>query len=237
MHKVFHTSDSRGRAEHGWLKSRHTFSFAGYHNPERVRFGLLRVLNDDVVQGGAGFATHSHDNMEIVSVPLQGALRHKDSMGNTHVIRSGEVQIMSAGTGVTHSEYNASESEGVNFLQIWVLPKQRDIAPAYGQQDFPAAGRTNRLQTVISPAGEDNSLTIHQDAWFSLLALSAGGSLAYELRRPQQSGVYTFAIKGEATVAGEQLKERDAVGVWDAPRIDIHASDSAELLLMEVPMQ
>jgi redox-sensitive bicupin YhaK (pirin superfamily) len=235
MNKLIHRSESRGTADHGWLYSRHTFSFAGYYNPERMGYGKLRVLNDDRVKGGGGFGTHPHDNMEIVSVPLAGALRHRDSMGNTHVIRAGEVQIMSAGTGVTHSEYNDSATEPVNFLQIWVLPKQRDTTPRYDQKSFDAAERRNRFQTVVSPEEDKQSVRINQDAWFSLGDCDAGGTLRYTLQRAG-NGIYLFVLEGEIEIDGDRLATRDAIGVTDAAEVDIEAVRDSRLLLIEVPM-
>ncbi len=236
MNKVIHRAESRGIADHGWLYSRHTFSFAGYHNPERMGFGKLRVLNDDLVKGGGGFGTHPHDNMEIISVPLAGALRHKDSMGNTHVIREGEVQIMSAGTGLTHSEYNHSASEEVNFLQIWVIPLRRNIEPRYGQKTFAHADRHNRFQTVVAPESSDQSIYINQDAWFSLGDFDAGQSGNYEIRKGG-NGVYLFVIDGEIEVADETLGKRDAIGIADADGLALKASQDSQLLVIDVPMQ
>lgn len=236
MKIVIHRAASRGEAEHGWLHSRHTFSFAGYYNPARMRFGKLRVINDDVVQPGAGFATHAHDNMEIVSIPLAGALRHRDSMGNTHVIRSTDVQVMSAGSGLTHSEYNDSDAEAVNFLQIWVLPDQRDIEPRYAQTRFDPAQRRNRFQTIASPKMPRDGNWINQDAYFSLADLDAGVSLDYRVNR-SGNGVYVFAIDGEIELAGEALGTRDGMGVSGTELLEICAERNARLLAIEVPMR
>lgn len=235
MNKTLHRADSRGLADHGWLRSRHTFSFAGYHDPERMGFGRLRVINDDVVAPGGGFGTHPHDNMEIVSVPLTGALRHRDSVGNTHIIRHGEVQVMSAGTGITHSEYNDSDAEPVNFLQIWVRPKVRDIEPRYGQRAFDAAERRNRFQVVVAPDGREDSIVINQDAFFSLADLEAGGRVTYTPHRPG-NGVYLFVIEGSVEAAGERLQRRDALGLEEAGAVEIAADGEARVLAIEVPM-
>ena len=240
MNKIVHRAGSRGVADHGWLYSRHTFTFAGYYNPERMGFGKLRVINDDIVKGGGGFGTHPHDNMEIVSVPLSGALRHRDSMGNTHVIRAGEVQLMSAGTGLTHSEYNDSPSEPVNFLQIWVLPKLRNIAPRYGQQAFDPAAHHNRFETVVAPDGaaadgDGAAVRINQDAWFSLGDFEAGRNGLYRVRKGG-SGVYLFVVDGRIEVAGEVLEKRDAIGLTGVAEVEISAAADSQLLLMEVPM-
>lgn len=234
MKTIFHSADSRGHADHGWLNSHHTFSFAGYHNPERVHFGSLRVLNDDLVQPSMGFGAHPHDNMEIVSIPLKGNLAHQDSEGNGSVIRRNDVQIMSAGTGIIHSEKNPDQDSPVNFLQIWVFPKKRNIAPRYEQKTFLPEQRVNQLQTVVSPDGGD-AVWINQDAWFSLGSLEAGFQTTYKLHR-RESGVYAFIIEGSVQVAGHNLARRDGLGVWDTPEISLAAETAAEILLLEVPM-
>lgn len=235
MKSILHKADSRGYADHGWLKSSHTFSFANYHNPERVRFGLLRVLNDDVVQPGEGFGTHPHDNMEIVSIPLKGALAHKDSTGSEHVINTGEVQIMSAGSGLYHSEYNASQKDEVNFLQIWVFPKERDIVPRYDQRTFDVNDRKNKFQVVVSPDKKDDALWINQDAYFSLGNFDKGKDVTYSIKK-NGNGIYIFVISGSISVNGELLNKRDAIALEDTDRIDINSKDSSELLIIEVPM-
>ena len=238
MKTALHKAETRGRAEHGWLHSRHTFSFADYYNIERMGFGALRVINDDIVAPGAGFGTHAHDNMEIVSIPLQGSLRHEDSMGNVQLIQHGEVQIMSAGTGISHSEYNASDSDPVNFLQIWVIPKQRDIAPRYGQQEFPAENREDRFQTVVARDSEEGAVWINQDAWFSLGDFSPGHRESYRLHT-DQNGIYVFVLEGEVEVAGERLGRRDGMGIIESREIEMTATATAEncqLLVMEIPL-
>ncbi len=235
MKTTLYKSGSRGHADHGWLDSYHTFSFAEYHNPERVRFGLLRVVNDDLVAPGKGFGTHPHDNMEIVSIPIKGALAHKDSTGNEKVINTGDVQIMSAGSGLYHSEYNASKSDPVSFLQIWVFPKERDITPRYEQKSFDKAERQNKLQTVVSPAKNDGALWINQDAWFSLASLEKGKSLTYSLNN-KANGVFIFLLEGNAETAGEMLEKRDAIGVTGTDKIEITANENSEILVIEVPM-
>lgn len=235
MKTVLHKAESRGHANHGWLDSYHTFSFAGYHDPARVHFGLLRVLNDDRIKGGMGFGQHPHDNMEIISIPLKGALEHRDSTGGHGVIQSGEVQIMSAGSGLMHSEKNASPTEEVNFLQIWVFPKERNITPRYDQKLFPAAERVNKLQTVVSPEKNNGSLWINQDAWFSLGKIEATKALTYELHN-KNHGVYAFVISGEVEINGQLLHTRDGFGVSEAEELTIQAHKDAEVLLIEVPM-
>ena len=235
MKKVIHRADTRGVADHGWLKSFHTFSFASYRNSERMNFGLLRVLNDDQVTGGEGFGEHPHDNMEIISIPLQGSLEHKDSMGNKTVIRPDEVQIMSAGTGVRHSEYNHSQSEEVKFLQIWVFPKERGIQPRYAQKLYSHEQRKNRFLTVVSPDQRDGSLWINQDAYFSLADLDEGTLLNYEIKK-KGNGVYIFLLEGSVEAAQESLNKRDGLGIYDTDSFSIHANTAAQVLLMEVPM-
>jgi redox-sensitive bicupin YhaK (pirin superfamily) len=235
MKTVLHKAETRGRAEHGWLHSRHTFSFADYYDPARMGFGVLRVINDDIVAPGAGFGTHSHANMEIISIPLSGSLRHKDSMGHTRVIRQGEVQIMSAGAGISHSEYNASDSDPVNFLQIWVIPKQPDITPRYGQQEFPAEKREDRFQTIVAPDYEDGAVWINQDAWFSLGHFSAGRRETYH-PHTNRNGVYVFVLEGGAEFAGERIGRRDGLGITEAGEIEIATASGCQLLLIEVPL-
>jgi quercetin 2,3-dioxygenase len=235
MKTIVHKSDSRGFADHGWLKSHHTFSFADYHNPERVRFGLLRVLNDDIVEPGMGFGAHPHDNMEIVSIPLSGALAHKDSTGSEHVINTGDVQIMSAGSGLYHSEYNASKKDEVNFLQIWIFPKERDIEPRYDQKTYDANERVNKLQVVVSPEKSGGALWINQDAYFSLAKLEKGNELKYTINH-KGNGAYVFVIDGSVNVAGEDLDKRDAVGITDTDSFLLKAAADSEVLIIEVPM-
>lgn len=231
---IRHDADTRGAANFGWLFSKHTFSFGRYYNPERVHFGALRVLNDDIVQGGMGFGTHPHDNMEIVSIPLTGDLEHKDSTGNTKVIRSGDVQIMSAGYGLTHSEYNHSKTDLVNFLQIWVLPKKRDIEPRYQQITFDPADRKNKLQTVVAP-DDDKALWINQDAWFTLTDLDKDAAIDYKLHNAEH-GVYAFIIEGGVTIGTESLNKQDALGVSGVESLSIKANQDSQVLLIEVPM-
>ncbi len=233
---VLHKAETRGDANHGWLHSRHTFSFANYYNPERMRFGVLRVLNDDWVAPGKGFGTHPHDNMEIISIPLEGDLEHKDSMGNVAVIRHGDVQVMSAGTGVTHSEYNKNSDQPVKFLQIWIFPKKQNIAPRYDQITLNLNERINRLQQILSPDEKDAGVWIHQDAWFHLGRFDKGFSAVYRLKKPG-NGVYAFSIKGDVTIEDIALNERDGLGIRDIDEFRITAdSQDAEFLLMEVPM-
>lgn len=234
MKTIIHKADSRGKAFFGWLDSKHTFSFGRYHNPERIHFGALRVLNDDIVEPGMGFGTHPHDNMEIVSIPLEGDLEHKDSTGTTEVIRSGDVQIMSAGSGLTHSEYNHSKTKRVNFLQLWVLPKKQDIKPRYEQKSFSATGRKNSIQTVVAP-DDENAVWINQDAWFSLVEIDKGQSIRYDLHK-EGNGLYTFVIDGSIVLGNTEANRRDGVGITEAKQVEIAAKESAKLLFVEVPM-
>lgn len=234
---VLHKADTRGHANHGWLDSHHTFSFANYHNPERIHFGALRVLNDDIVDGGMGFGTHPHDNMEIVSIPLEGDLEHKDSMGNTAVIRKGDLQVMSAGTGIYHSEYNKNKGEKAKFLQIWLFPNKRNVTPRYDQITLNPEDRKNKFQQVISPNPDDAGVWMHQNAWFHLGTFDKGIELTYKLH-DTQNGVYAFIIKGSATINGQSLNTRDGLGVWNVDSLNVNALDAeTEILLMEVPMK
>lgn len=235
MNSILHRASTRGHANHGWLDTHHTFSFGQYYDPARVNFGALRVLNDDIVDGGKGFGRHPHDNMEIISIPLQGDLEHKDSMNNVTVIRQNDVQIMSAGTGIYHSEYNRNSDKKVNFLQIWVFPKQRNITPNYDQNTFNPEDRVNRFQLIVSPDKKDGSVLIHQDAWFSLANLRAGFKGDYKVNH-EGSGVYIFVLEGSASVEGTELNKRDGLGVWEVNDISIEANTDSELLVMEVPM-
>jgi redox-sensitive bicupin YhaK (pirin superfamily) len=235
MKTILHKANTRGHANHGWLDSYHTFSFAGYYNPERVHFGALRVLNDDSVAGGMGFGKHPHDNMEIVSIPLSGDLEHADSMGNTAVIKQNDVQIMSAGTGVVHSEKNKSNDTTVKFLQIWVFPKLKNIQPRYEQKTFDPATRQNKLQEVVSPIKGGDGLWINQDAWFHLGNFSAGNSFSYNFKQ-KGNGLYAFVLEGEVSIGDQKLSRRDGLGISDADVVSIKAETNSEILLMEVPM-
>ena len=236
MKTVLHTSESRGHANHGWLDTHHTFSFADYYDPERIQFGTLRVLNDDRVAAGEGFGTHPHDNMEIISIPLFGDLEHKDSMGNHGVISTGEIQVMSAGTGITHSEFNKNKDKEVRFLQIWVFPNKRNVTPRYDQISLAEIEKPNELFLILSPNPNDQGVWIHQNAWFHLGDLSEGWEGKYELKDPN-NGVYFFVIEGEVTVAGQKLSRRDGLGVSETESIEITSNGLSKLLVMEVPIQ
>ena len=232
---ILHKAESRGNANHGWLVSRHTFSFADYYDPERIHFGALRVLNDDIVEAGKGFGTHPHDNMEIISIPLEGDLEHKDSMGNISVIRHGDIQVMSAGTGIYHSEFNKNKDQKVKFLQIWVFPDKKNVTPRYGQITLNLADRQDKLQQIVSPDKDDEGTWIHQNAWFHIGRLSRGFNTEYNLKA-KGNGIYTFVLSGEVTINSQQLQSRDGYGVWDTELLSIRADSETELLLMEVPM-
>jgi redox-sensitive bicupin YhaK (pirin superfamily) len=242
MKSTLHKANSRGHADHGWLDTSHTFSFANYYDPARMHFGALRVLNDDFVDGGMGFGTHPHDNMEIISIPLSGDLEHKDSMGNKTVIKQNDIQILNAGTGISHSEYNKNKDKKVNFLQIWVFPKVKNIVPSYGQITLKPEDRINDLQQVVSPLKADGTVWINQDAWFHLGNLKKGFQTEYTLKQ-QGNGVYVFVIEGEVTInlptgqaGGQKLSKRDGLGVSESDTISIAADSDTEILLMEVPM-
>lgn len=232
---VLHKADTRGHANHGWLDSHHTFSFANYYNPERMHFGVLRVLNDDQVAAGMGFGTHPHDNMEIISIPLEGDLEHKDSMGNTAVIKHGDIQVMSAGTGIQHSEYNRNNDKLTKFLQIWVFPNKRNVEPRYDQITLNIDDRHNKLQQILSPNTDDEGVWIHQDAWFHLGKLDKDFQTEYAIKR-SGNGVYAFVLSGDVTINGQTLNTRDGLGVWDTDKLTIKANNEAEILLMDVPM-
>jgi hypothetical protein len=233
MKSVLHKANTRGHANHGWLDSYHTFSFAGYYNPERVHFGALRVLNDDTVTGSMGFGAHPHD---IISIPTNGDLEHRDSMGNVQVIRQGDVQVMSAGTGIQHSEKNKNPDKPVKFFQIWVFPNKKNVVPRYDQKYFSDADKHNKLLTVVSPLGSnDSGVQIHQDAWFSLGKLDKDFSTSYKLNKAG-NGIYAFVIEGEITINGQKLNRRDGLGITETDMLNIKADSNAELLLMEVPV-
>ena len=232
---VLHKADTRGNANHGWLQSYHTFSFANYYNPERMHFGVLRVLNDDTVESGRGFGTHPHDNMEIISIPLEGDLEHKDSLGNVAIIQNGDVQVMSAGTGIQHSEYNKHKDQAVKFLQIWVFPDKRNVTPRYDQMTLNPTDRHNQLQQIVSPNPDDAGVWIHQNAWFHLGKFDKGVSMDYDFKS-KGNGLYVFNLNGSITVNDQLLEARDGFGIWDVEKVNIKADSDAEFLLMEVPM-
>ncbi|MBR9860996.1 pirin family protein [bacterium] len=236
MKTEFHSAQRRGHANHGWLDSYHSFSFAGFYNPDKMNFGALRVLNDDTVSGGMGFGAHPHDNMEIISIPLSGDLEHRDSMGNVGVIKEGDVQVMSAGTGIVHSEYNKNKDKEVKFLQIWIIPNQRNVEPRYDQITLNAADYQNQVKQIISPEKGGEDLWIHQDAWFSLTETEAGKSLSYNLHK-DTSGVYAFVLDGEVQIEEHTLSRRDALGIQETNSFEIKFNTKSKVLIMEVPMK
>jgi redox-sensitive bicupin YhaK (pirin superfamily) len=237
MQTVLHTADSRGDANHGWLHSKHSFSFASYYNPEKIHFGVLRVLNDDFVAAGMGFGLHPHDNMEIISIPLEGDLAHQDSMGNQTIIKHGDIQVMSAGTGVKHSEMNHNKDKPVKFLQIWVIPDKKDVTPRYDQITLDPANRINTLQQILSPNPDDAGVWIHQDAWFHIGKFDLDFKTNYNVKKAG-NGMYAFVLYGSFELAGQILNERDALGITDFDQFELKAlTKEAEILLMEIPMQ
>lgn len=238
INKVLFPANGRGHADHGWLKANHSFSFANFYNPELMNFGALRVLNDDYIAGGMGFGAHPHDNMEIITIPLEGSLSHKDSMGNVESIEHGEVQVMSAGTGVRHSEFNHSETDPVKLFQIWIIPNKRDTTPRYDQIRLNLEDRKNKLQQIISPFAEDEGSWIQQDAWMNVTTLDQHKTLEYKLHQPNTNGVYIMVVEGSIKVGEDTLERRDAIGLWNLEAINIESlSDDAYVLFIEVPME
>lgn len=244
MKTILHKAETRGHADHGWLNTYHTFSFAGYYDASRIHFGALRVLNDDLVASGMGFGMHPHDNMEIITIPTSGQLEHRDSMGNHGIISEGEVQVMSAGTGIQHSEFNHSKNEAVHLFQIWVFPDKKGLQPRYDQKKFDFDSLKNSFITIVSPWWQNEArpddpvgrgLNIHQNAWFSIGKLDKNSSYQYELK-DKKNGVYAFMIEGDATINREKLNRRDGLGISETDKLEIKADSDAEILLMEVPV-
>lgn len=235
MKIVHHKATERGQADHGWLKAKHSFSFANYHDADKMHFGLLRVLNDDIIAPGMGFGTHPHDNMEIVTIPLKGSLEHRDSMGNTGVIHSNEIQVMSAGSGISHSEYNHSKTEEINLLQIWVFPKVRNITPRYDQRLFTDEEKNGKFKTIVSPVKSHDTMWINQNAYFSLGKFKAGNTIDYKIQH-KGNGAYIFVIEGEAKIENYNLGKRDAIGIWEIEKIKIDVTKDAEILVIDIPM-
>lgn len=236
MKKIFYPSSQRGHADHGWLKAYHSFSFASWYDPEKIHYGMLRVLNDDTIAAGMGFGTHPHDNMEIITIPLSGSLEHRDSMGNHGVITPGEIQVMSAGSGVQHSEFNHSRYEPCSLLQIWVFPKLRNITPRYDQKRFQPEKNLNKATLVVSPDGEAGSLQVNQDTWFSLIKTDSDTEFNYPLHS-ENHGVYLFQIEGSGIIEGQTLNKRDAIGISETDSINLKIKKDSFLLLMEIPMK
>ena len=235
MKTVFHPADQRGHANHGWLNAHHSFSFASWYDESKVHFGLLRVLNDDIIAPAMGFGTHPHDNMEIVTIPMSGVLEHKDSMGNIGQIKPGEIQAMSAGSGITHSEYNGSKTDETKLFQIWVFPKVKNITPRYEQIKFNVADRQNKFQTIVSPVKSDKTMWINQDAFFALGNFDKGTSTDYTIQH-KGNGAYIMVVEGEVEINGQKLSRRDAMGIWDADKVSVKMTSNSELLVIDVPM-
>ena len=233
---VLHKANTRGHADHGWLNAYHSFSFASWYNPDRVQFGMLRVLNDDTVAAGMGFGTHPHDNMEIITIPLEGDLAHKDSMGNTEVIKTGDVQVMSAGTGIQHSEFNPNADQHTKLFQIWVFPKYRNVTPRYQQITLDVTEQKNNFAQILSPSADDAGVWIYQDAWFYLADFDKGFSKTYSINK-EGNGIYVFVISGTITVDGHELETRDGLGIWNFNELEFVATSDAKFLLMEIPME
>ena len=234
--KVLHKANTRKHISHGWLDSYHTFSFGDYYDKERMNFGVLRVLNDDTVAGGKGFGKHPHDNMEIISIPLEGDLEHQDSMGNDAIIQQGDIQVMSAGTGIFHSEQNKNPDKTVKFLQIWLFPDKKNVQPRYDQFTLKLDDRKNKLQQILSPNPDEEGVWIHQQAWFSIGNFDRGINVNYTIKK-KGNGVYAFVLKGNVTINGQALEKRDGLGIWDVEELKITSESDSEILLMDVPMQ
>ena len=235
MKTVYHSAETRGNANHGWLNANHSFSFGQYYAPDRMNFGALRVLNDDTIAPGMGFGTHPHDNMEIITIPLEGDLEHKDSMGNVGAINEGEIQVMSAGTGIQHSEYNKNQDKSINLLQLWVMPNALNVSPRYDQKSIRELKKNNAFYQVLSPFTDDDGMWIHQEAWFHLGEFDKITEIEYQIKK-NGNGIYVFVIEGSLTVVNQVLNKRDALGVWEADKISFVAQPDSKVLLVEVPM-
>lgn len=236
MKTILHTAESRGAANHGWLNAKHSFSFASWYNPDRTNFGALRVLNDDIVSPGAGFGTHPHDNMEIITIPLSGAIAHKDSMGNSSIIKTGEIQVMSAGTGIQHSEFNPSKEESLNLFQIWIFPNKRNVEPRYDQFEMDIQGMKNNFLQLVSPLKEDEGTWIHQNAWIKIAKVDENTEIHYVLNS-KENGVYFIVIEGAISINNQILKQKDAIGVWDTDTIVLKSNSQSKILAIEIPME
>lgn len=236
MKTILHKANERGHANHGWLNAYHSFSFASWYNPEKIQFGMLRVLNDDTIAAGMGFGTHPHDNMEIITIPLEGDLAHKDSMGNGTIIKSGDIQVMSAGTGIQHSEFNPNHDQHTKLFQIWLFPKYRNVEPRYQQITLDQSLQKNDFAQILSPNPDDAGVWIHQDAWFYLSDFDADFSKKLSLKK-EGNGFYIMNIEGEIEINGEKLERRDAAGIWETNEIEIKANSSSKFLVMEIPME
>ena len=235
MNSVLHKANTRGNANHGWLKANHSFSFANYYNPERMHFGVLRVLNDDTIAPGRGFGTHPHDNMEIITIPLEGDLKHEDNMGNGTIIKNGDIQVMSAGTGITHSEFNANNNSEVKLLQIWLFPNKKNVEPRYDQIEIKSISKTNEFNQILSPFKDDQGVWIHQNAWFQLGSFDKSTAIDYNIKK-ETNGLYIFMIEGQAKVNDQDLYLRDGYGLWNTEEVKIQAEKGSKILMMDVPM-
>jgi len=235
MNSVLHKANTRGNANHGWLKANHSFSFANYYNPERMHFGVLRVLNDDTIAPGRGFGTHPHDNMEIITIPLEGDLKHEDNMGNGTIIKNGDIQVMSAGTGITHSEFNANNNSEVKLLQIWLFPNKKNVEPRYDQIEIKSISKTNEFNQILSPFKDDQGVWIHQNAWFQLGSFDKSTAIDYNIKK-ETNGLYVFMIEGQAKVNDQDLYLRDGYGLWNTEEVKIQAEKGSKILMMDVPM-
>lgn len=235
MNSILHKASSRGRSKHDWLDSYHSFSFAEYHNPGRMNFGILRVLNDDIIAGGTGFGRHPHNNMEIITIPLHGDLAHEDSMGNKAIIKQGDVQVMSAGTGVYHSERNPNKELPVELLQIWLMPNQRDVAPRYDQISIAQLEKQNSFFQILSPNPDDQGVWIHQNAWFHLGYFDENVTTSYNLKNAD-NGVYVFVLEGQVEIVSHDLDRRDAIGIWDIENFVLKSNTKSKVLVMEIPL-
>ncbi|WP_372645341.1 pirin family protein [Ancylomarina sp.] len=235
MKTVVHKANTRGHANHGWLDAHHTFSFADYYHTDRMNFGVLRVLNDDRIAAGKGFGTHPHNNMEIISIPLEGELEHKDSMGNTAVIKAGEIQVMSAGTGILHSEFNPNDDQEVNLLQIWIYPHLKDVEPRYDQLSIADIKSVNGLKQILSPDADDEGVWIHQNAWFHLGEFDEASESAYTIKQ-NGNGLYLFVLEGEVFIKNYKLEKRDGLAITETQKVEFKVSANTKVLLMEVPM-
>ena len=236
MNSVVHKANTRGHADHGWLKANHSFSFANYYNPERMNFGVIRVLNDDNISPERGFGTHPHDNMEIITIPLYGDLKHQDNMGNGTVIKNGDIQVMSAGTGITHSEFNANNNSHCELLQIWLFPNKKNVTPRYDQLAISSVSKKNKLYQILSPNQNDQGVWIHQDAWFHIGEYGEKSKDEYNFK-DKGNGIYLFVIEGEVNISDQQLSKRDGMGIWGVNQINFEANANSKILLMEVPIE
>ena len=235
MNSVIHKANTRGHADHGWLKANHSFSFANYYNPDRMNFGVIRVLNDDSIAPERGFGTHPHDNMEIITIPLEGDLKHKDNMGNGTVIKNGDIQVMSAGTGITHSEFNANNDSHCKLLQIWLFPNKKNVTPRYEQISISTLSKKNKLFQILSPNKNDQGVWIHQNAWFHIGKYDSKSKDEYSLN-DRENGIYLFVIDGEININDQRLSKRDGMGLWNLSQINFEAKANTRLLVMEVPL-